>query len=72
MRGNAAACPDTAGISLYGLYLLSLAASGLGNLLIRVAGEAGWFGASTQLFVAVLSALPLLAAAFAIARKRYE
>jgi len=51
------------GATLYGLYVLSLAVSLAGNLLIRVGREAGWFSAGLQVVVAVVAATPLLLAA---------
>src|SRR3990172_12939921 len=51
------------GGSLYGLYVLSLAASGIGNLLIRVGARGGWLPPWGQVALAVLAALPLVVAA---------
>ena len=51
------------GASLYGLYLLSIAASGVGNLIIRVGREGGWIPPAGLVTLAVLTVAPLLVAA---------
>ena len=51
------------GASLYGLYVIALAACLLGNLLIRMSQQAGWLGYWTHIALAVLSAAPLALAA---------
>lgn len=43
--------------------MLSLAASGIGNLLIRVGARGGWLPPWGQVALAVLAALPLVVAA---------
>lgn len=55
--------PRTDGASLYGLYVLALAAALLGNLLIRLGDEARWFSPGVGVGVALLSAGPLVLAA---------
>ena len=54
---------NSPGAALYGIYIFSLAACGLGNLLIRIGAEAGWFGAGVQAAIAVLTCAPLVVAA---------
>ncbi|HXW06702.1 MAG TPA: hypothetical protein VD833_15810 [Vicinamibacterales bacterium] len=51
------------GASLYRLYVLALAAAVGGNLLIRLGDRAGWPSQAGQALLAVLTALPLFAAA---------
>ena len=51
------------GASLYGLYVLALAACLLGNLLIRMSQQAGWLTYWTHIVLAVLAATPLAVAA---------
>jgi len=60
--------PTPAGVSppgatLYGMYVVSLAVCVLGNLLIRIAGEAGWLPRWGQVVLGVLTAAPLAIAA---------
>ena len=52
-----------AGSSLYGLYVLSLAACLIGNLLIRMGASGGWLPAWGQVLLAALAAAPLAVAA---------
>lgn len=52
-----------AGSYLYTLYVLSLAACLLGNLLIRVGASGGWLPAWGQVLLAALAAAPLAVAA---------
>lgn len=52
------------GTSLYGIYIISLAACLLGNLLIRVSQQAGWLPNWAHIVLALLSAAPLALAAF--------
>lgn len=51
------------GGTLYGLYVLAIAATLVGNLLIRVGTEAGWLPPAARVVTAVASAAPLAAAA---------
>ena len=55
--------PRAHGASLYGLYMLALAAAGLGNLLIRLGERGGWLPQWGQTTLAVLAAAPLVVAA---------
>jgi hypothetical protein len=55
--------PRTPGASLYGLYVLSLTACLLGNLLIRMGARAGWLPPWGQVVLAALAAAPLVVAA---------
>ena len=55
--------PRTPGATLYGMYVLSLAVSGVGNLLIRLGARAGWLPPWGQVALAVLAAAPLAVAA---------
>ena len=52
-----------AGASLYGLYVLALAACLIGNLLIRMGARGGWLPAWGQALLAVVAAAPLAVAA---------
>ena len=52
-----------AGSALYGIYVLSLAVSGLGNLAIRMGAEAGILPAWGQAVVGAASSVPLMIAA---------
>lgn len=63
VRTEAHAPAHTPGAALYGIYVVSLAACLLGNLMIRLGAEAGWFGMGGQVTLAVLSCLPLAVAA---------
>lgn len=56
------------GSSLYGLYVGALAVSLLGNLGIRVAERAGWMPEWGRASMAVLSAVPLVVAAWRFRR----
>ena len=51
------------GSTLYGLYVMAIAATLIGNLLIRVGAEAGWLAPGGQVVMALASAAPLAAAA---------
>ena len=51
------------GSSLYGMYVLSLAACLVGNLLIRLGARGAWLPSWGQIALGVLSALPLVIAA---------
>jgi hypothetical protein len=51
------------GRSLYGLYVLAVATSLVGNLLIRVGDRAGWLPAWSQVPLAMVVTLPLVLAA---------
>lgn len=51
------------GASIYGMYVLSLAACGIGNLVIRVGAEGAWLPSWGQTVLAVLSAAPLVVTA---------
>lgn len=55
--------PASSGRSLYGIYVVSLTAALLGNLLIRVGAEAGVLPGWARIGLGVLSALPLGVAA---------
>jgi len=50
-------------VSLYGLYVASLAVALIGNLLVRMGMEGGWLPSAARVVVAVLSAAPLAVAA---------
>ena len=54
---------ETPGAWIYGLYLLALGACLIGNLVVRIGAEAGWLPPAGRAAVAVLTALPLVAAA---------
>ena len=58
--GSKASAP---GATLYRMYVLSLAACLVGNLLVRLGARAGWLPAWAQVTLGVISALPLAAAA---------
>jgi hypothetical protein len=51
------------GATLYGIYVVSLGTCLLGNLLIRIGAEAGWFGSWMQAALAVITCIPLVVAA---------
>jgi hypothetical protein len=51
------------GSTLYGLYVMAIAATLLGNLLIRIGAEAGWLPPAGQVGMALASAAPLAVAA---------
>ena len=63
MHASAAATRRSPGASLYGLYVLSLAACLLGNLLTREGIRAGWLSQPASLLVAILTAAPLAVSA---------
>ena len=67
VRSEAQSAPHT-GAALYGIYIAALAACLLGNLLIRLGAEGGWFGPGGQAAIGVLSCLPLVFAALAFWR----
>lgn len=52
-----------AGASLYGLYVLSIAACGVGNLLIRLGARGGWLPHWGQVVLGVSAVVPLVVAA---------
>lgn len=52
-----------AGAALYGMYVVALAVSGLGNLLIRVGAEAGFLPPWGKTVVGVAATVPLMIAA---------
>ena len=63
-----AAVPTSAGsrahgASLYGLYVLSLAACVVGNLVIRLGARGGWIPPAGLVALAVLAVVPLIVAA---------
>ena len=51
------------GSTLYGLYVMGVAATLVGNLLIRIGAEAGWLPPAGQVVMALASAAPLAATA---------
>ncbi|HSJ65069.1 MAG TPA: hypothetical protein VK922_14350 [Gemmatimonadaceae bacterium] len=51
------------GKSLYGLYIVSLTAVLVGNLLVRIGERGGWLPETGQVALAVISAAPLAVAA---------
>ena len=53
----------TAGGTLYGLYVVALAATLLGNLLIRLGARAGWLPQGGQVALGIVAAVPLMVAA---------
>ncbi|MGH7720159.1 MAG: hypothetical protein ACREON_15120 [Gemmatimonadaceae bacterium] len=60
---SAHAEPRQPGASLYGLYVLAITASLLGNLLIRLGARGGWLPPWGQVALAALAAAPLVVAA---------
>ena len=56
--------PSVPGTTLYGMYLVALASAGLGNLAIRIGTEGGWLPPAGRTVLALVSALPLVVAAF--------
>jgi hypothetical protein len=52
-----------AGSALYGIYIVSLAVSGIGNLMIRIGAEAGFLPPWGQAVVGAAAAVPLMVAA---------
>jgi hypothetical protein len=58
------ASEETPGAALYGMYLVSLGACLAGNLFMRIGADAGWVSQRGQLAIGLVSALPLVAAAF--------
>jgi hypothetical protein len=55
--------PNALGSPLYGLYVVALTASLLGNLLIRLGERGGWLPRWAQIGLAALAVLPLVFAA---------
>ena len=53
----------TPGAALYGLYMLSLGAALVGNLVIRIGERAGWLPSSGSVVLAVVTVVPLAVAA---------
>jgi hypothetical protein len=53
----------SSGTQLYGLYVIALAVSLVGNLLIRMSQRAGWFPGWAHAVLALLAAAPLVVAA---------
>jgi len=53
----------SSGATLYGLYVLAIASALVGNLLVRLAEEAGWLGSSSRIALAVVAVIPLIVAA---------
>ncbi len=51
------------GSALYGLYVVALTTTLVGNLLIRIGAEAGWLPPTGRAVLAIASAAPLAAAA---------
>ena len=64
VRTEAQPARPSPGATLYGTYVVSLATCLIGNLLIRLGAEAGWFGAAVQAVIAALTCAPLVVAAF--------
>ena len=64
VRTDAPLTAASPGAALYGIYVVSLATCLVGNLLIRVGSEAGWFNPGLQAVIAVLTCAPLVVAAF--------
>ena len=58
------AAASSPGATLYGLYVLSLAVSLVGNLFIRIGQRGGWLPEGLQIALAVVAAAPLAVAAF--------
>lgn len=58
--GRAARPPGT---TLYGIYVVAIAVSLMGNLLVRLGAEGGWLPAWGRASFATATALPLLATA---------
>lgn len=59
--GNSAARP--AGPQLFGLYVVALTSTLLGNLLVRMGQQGGWLPAWAQVALAIASVAPLVVAA---------
>ena len=57
---NLSAAP---GSQLYGLYVLAITVALGGNLLVRIAERAGWFGPIARQTVAAVAVLPLIVGA---------
>ena len=55
--------PRRPGASLFRLYVLALAISLTGNLLVRLGAESGWMPRWGQVVLAALAAMPLVVAA---------
>lgn len=51
------------GTTLYGIYVLAIAASLAGNLLVRIGARSGWLPGWGQIALGVATALPLAATA---------
>ena len=51
------------GATLYGLFMLALAATLGGNLFVRMAERGGWLGHGGRVTVAIITVLPLVIAA---------
>jgi hypothetical protein len=56
------------GAALYGIYVVSLAACLLGNLMIRIGADGGWLSQGAQTVIALVASIPLLIAAVAFWR----
>ncbi len=54
---------ETPGAALYGMYVLSLAAAGIGNLVIRIGERGGWLPSWAQIALGVIAVAPLFFAA---------
>ena len=50
---------ETPGAALYGLYMLSLGAALVGNLVIRIGEKAGWLGPTGRMVLALVTVVPL-------------
>lgn len=50
----------TAGSTLFGMYLVALAAALGGNVLLRIGADAGWFAPWLTAAIALLAAVPLV------------
>ena len=53
----------TPGATLYGIYVLAIAAALIGNLMIRIGEQAGWLGSSGRTVLGVVAIVPLIVAA---------
>ena len=60
---SAHVAPPPAGASLYGLYVLSIAACLVGDLLIRLGARGGWLPRWGQVVLGVSAVVPLVVAA---------
>ena len=63
VRTDAQPTVPSPGTTLDGIYVVSLATCLIGNLLIRVGSEAGWFGPGLRVVIGVLTCAPLVVAA---------